>query len=229
MFSLTNPVTQIGGSQATVAMSLRPSRSNATNGDTIYAICKIVNNTGATINDASLTFSFAKEFDLTKSNPQSVISGKQAVFQVGGFENGQTRDFKVWATINSPDALTGATFSIDATWQHANSRTTKTCAVIMVAHNIYPDMVVELKETGRVAGNLDYNLKIVGGYPPYEYYIDWGDGSSNKGGLREEGVSELTHTYENSGEYRINAYINDYLGKQAVIRKRVYLDPWGDQ
>ena len=224
---LTNPASQIGGVQATVAMSLRPSRSNATNGDTIYAICKIVNNTGATINDASLTFNFAKEFDLTKSNPLSVISGKQAVFQVSGFENKQTRDFKVWATINSPDARTGATFSIDATWQQGNQRISKTCAVIMVAHNIYPDMSVELRETRRVAGTIDYNLKIVGGYPPYEYYIDWGDGSINKGGLREEGTSELTHTYENSGEYRINAYINDYLGKQAVIRKRVYLDPWG--
>ena len=99
----------------------------------------------------------------------------------------------------------------------------------MIAPNVYPDLNVELKETRRHYGTLDYNLKIDGGYPPYEYYIDWGDENSNKGSLRQEGVSEVSHTYVLPGEYRINAYINDYLGKQAVIRKRLYIESWGDQ
>lgn len=219
----------IGGSVDGFTMRLWPNRSNATNGETIFVICKITNNTGAKVDDASLTINFPKEFNPLRSMPESKITGKQAVFSINGFENGVTETYKAWAKINAPDALTGFVFSMDAVFQHEQTKISSKCSIIMVAPNVYPELNVELKETHRHYGTLDYNLKIEGGYPPYEYYIDWGDENSNKGSLRGEGISEVSHTYALPGEYRINAYINDYLGKQAVIRKRLYIEPWGDQ
>ena len=49
-------------------MQLRPNRSNATNGDTVFVICKITNNSGAQVNDATLTVTFPKELKPSKVN-----------------------------------------------------------------------------------------------------------------------------------------------------------------
>ena len=181
------------------------------------------------VDGASLTINFPKEFDPLRSTPESKITGKQAVFQINGFPGGVTETYKVWAKIDAPDALTGFVFSMDSVFQHDKTKISAKCSIIMLAPNVYPDLNVELKETRRHYGTLDYNLKIEGGYPPYQYYIDWGDSNSNKGSLREEGTSEVSHTYTLPGEYRINAYVNDYLGKQVVIRKRLYIEQWGNQ
>lgn len=210
-----------------IATQLRPSSFNATNGDTVWASCKITNTSGSDVNDATLTFSFGREFMLQRSSPESKISGTHALFDVRNIKNGESQTFKVWAKINAPDALTGSTLPIDSVLAWDTSSISNRCSIIMIAHNVYPDLIGELRETHRINGTLDYNLTIIGGYPPYEYYIDWGDGNSNRGGLRQEGTSEVTHSYELPGEYRINAYINDYLGKQVAIRKRIYLEPWG--
>jgi hypothetical protein len=211
-----------------VAMRFYPNRSNATNGDTVFVICKITNNSEEAIEKSTLTYTFAREFTLQRSMPESTISTNQSVFLLKNLAVGESRIFKVWAKVEAPDSLIGSALLVDAVWQFNSQRLSKTCSIIIIPYNVYPDLVVELRETHRLYGNVDYNLKIEGGYPPYQYYIDWGDGSTNKGGLREEGISELGHTYDAPGEYRINAYINDHLGKQAVIRKRVYFDPWGE-
>lgn len=226
-FAASNPSVGIGADK--FAMQLRPSRSNATNGETVFVICKVTNMTGAKVDDAKLTITFPKEFRLIRSNPESTISSVQSIFSINGFENGFTDVFKVWAKIDAPDVLTGFTFSVESAFEHDREKLTSKCSIIMLSPNVYPDLNVELKETRRHYGTLDFNLKIEGGYPPYEYYIDWGDDSRNKGSLRQEGISELSHAYSLPGEYKINAYINDYLGKQSVIRKRLYIEPWGDQ
>jgi hypothetical protein len=212
-----------------ITMQLRPNRSNATNGDTVFVICKVSNKSGSKLEDSTLTVTFPKEFHLLRTLPESNISTLQAVFSINALENGITETYKVWAKIDAPDALTGFTFSIDSVFAHSQEKVSSKCSIIMIAPNVYPDLNVELKETHRLNSSLDFNLKIEGGYPPYEYYIDWGDDSKNKGSLRQEGISELNHSYSLPGEYRVNAYVNDYLGKQSVIRKRLYIEPWGDQ
>jgi len=224
---LLNPAGLKNLSGGNIATQLRPNSFNATNGDTIWASCKITNTSGSDINDATLTFNFGREFELQRSSPESKITDTKALFDVRSLKNGESQTFKVWARINAPDALTGSTLSIDSVFSWDTSSISNHCSIIMIAHNVYPDLIGELRETHRLNGSLDYNLTIIGGYPPYEYYIDWGDENSNRGGLRQEGTSEVTHTYELPGEYRINAYINDYLGKQVAIRKRIYLEPWG--
>lgn len=60
---------------------------------------------------------------------------------------------------------------------------------------------------------IPFKFCVIGGVPPYDWYIDWGDGTNQTEEKVEEPCLELAHKYASAGIYLITIYVVDGNGK----------------
>ena len=62
---------------------------------------------------------------------------------------------------------------------------------------------------GTVNKIIDICIKIIGGVPPYEIFIDWGDGSNDTFAGINENEKCFCHNYSSSGVYIVTIMVTD--------------------
>jgi uncharacterized repeat protein (TIGR01451 family) len=77
-------------------------------------------------------------------------------------------------------------------------------------------------KTGILNGNdLNLELNAVGGTSPYDYFVDWGDGTSSMATSRpEKEVVNMDHTY-NSGEFEIVIRCLDRGTRTKILKRKI--------
>lgn len=60
---------------------------------------------------------------------------------------------------------------------------------------------------------IPFRFCVIGGVPPYDWYIDWGDGTNQIEEKVEGSCLELAHKYASAGIYLITIYVVDSNGK----------------
>lgn len=66
-----------------------------------------------------------------------------------------------------------------------------------------------------------WTLTVTGGSPPYDIYIDWGDGKVDKDKLDIVGQRIITHSYAQSGKYNVLITVNDSSKASSVLQVTV--------
>jgi hypothetical protein len=96
----------------------------------------------------------------------------------------------------------------------------------------YPPFILqtEFKLTGFEVGQLaTWKLQVNGGVAPYEFNVDWGDGTKDKLSQAAAGEFEISHTYEKAGKdggyYTIKISANDSAGQKAFLQFFLLIKP----
>jgi len=209
---------------------LRPSTSIAQKNMLVTVSASIKNEGVTQTGEGVLTVTSGQEFLVLDSNPPATIDGNVVKFRFPKLE--EDSEFKgiVKLKVITEIGIVGYPMVVKASSVRGDEVLKTSRVILLWSPTQYPDLVCELRETSRNNGEIKFLLSIKGGYPSYSYFIDWGDGKkekrSERGALREEGSTEIPHTYEKSGEYMIICTINDLLGKQVVLRRRIFLQTW---
>ncbi|MCI4463267.1 MAG: DUF11 domain-containing protein, partial [Caldisericum sp.] len=64
-------------------------------------------------------------------------------------------------------------------------------------------------------------LTFTGGTSPYEYEVDFGDGTLKISGTEQGSFINLTHVYDKPGTYTVNIVVKDKVGKTATLTQSV--------
>lgn len=215
-------------------LRITPSSSIAPKGETVRVSIFLKNEGTEDIADGTLYLEAGSEFKVTDTQPLSPISGNLVTFDFPKLAPGEI--FRAWVEMEvSTNIKINAHPMVVKSWINRNGYTvTARCTILLWAPTEYPPLEVELREVSRDKGNIKFKLRVHGGYPPYEYNFDWGDGENGgtgdkKGGIGQEGEYDIEHTYLKPGEYHLNGFINDWLGKQAVLRRRIYVISWEEK
>ncbi|MCK5743792.1 MAG: hypothetical protein KAH30_03575 [Caldisericia bacterium] len=209
---------------------LVPSSSLCANGNNVTYTFTYKNNNSTTLPSGSATFKVGEDFEIISTTPSMPIIDSIVNFTIPKLTPGLSFFIKITLKVDTTETRIGYPMLVTGSVTHRGGNdcsTSSQSVVFLWAPTKYPLIDAQLKETARKNGKIDFDLIIEGGYPPYEYSVYWDDGSEkNNGGLTIEGDVELSHTYENSGEFNIICRITDSLGRHKVIRKRIYLLPW---
>ncbi len=187
------------------------------------------NNTNTDLEKGYVTFKVCKDLEIISTEPSLTILGDVVSFTTPELSPGTSYSVKIKLKVNTTETKLGFAMLTECTISHGNGNKAtakKQAAVLLWTPSKYPLIEAQLKETARERTRIDYDLIIEGGYPPYEYNVYWDEpGEQNSGGLLFEGKIELSHTFSKKGEYNIVCRITDSLGRQKVIRKRIYIIP----
>jgi hypothetical protein len=215
-------------------LRITPSSSIASKGDTVRVSVLLRNDGTSDIAEGTLYLEAGMEFVVKDAQPLTTISGKTVSFGFQKLTPGET--FRAWVDMEvvTNIKLNAHAMSVKSWITRDKYTVTARCTILLWAPTEYPPIEVELKEVSRDKGTIKFKLRVHGGYPPYEYYFDWGDGENGgigdkKGGIGQEGDYDIEHVYLKPGEYHLNGFINDWLGKQSVIRRRLYIISWEDR
>ncbi len=221
-------------SELNARLTLKPSTSIAPKGALITVTAVFKNEDETETDEGTLIIDAGEEFEVKSANPPATISGKRVTFRLPKLQNGQNFRATVHLLIVTQVPKAGLPMTVKAHAQTPSGKITTRCVILLWAPNEYPALEAELVEVAREKGKITFNLKIQGGFPPYEFYFNWGDQANPgfgdvKGGLSQEGTHVIEHTYLRPGEYFMNGFINDWLGKQVVLRRRLYIISWEDK
>lgn len=215
-------------------LRITPSSSIAPKGETVKVSIFLRNDGASEIAEGTLYIEAGSEFVVQDAQPLSPINKNTVSFSFPKLAPGEV--FRAWVDMEvATNIKLNAHPMVVKSWITRNGYTVNArCTVLLWAPTEYPPLDVELREISRDKGTLKFKLRVHGGYPPYEYYFDWGDGDNGgagdkKGGIGQEGEYDVEHTYLKPGEYHLNGFINDWLGKQAVLRRRLYIISWEDK
>lgn len=213
-------------------LRITPSSSIAPKGEIIKVSVFLRNEGTEDIAEGILYLEAGPEFVVKDAQPLTPISGNLVGFKFPKLSPGEV--FRAWVDMEvvTNIKLNAHPMAVKSWITRQKYTVTARCVILLWAPTEYPPLEVELREVSRDKGTIKFKLRVHGGYPPYEYYFDWGDGDTGtgdkKGGIGQEGEYDIEHTYFKPGEYHLNGFINDWLGKQSVVRRRLYVISWED-
>ena len=215
-------------------LKITPSSSIAPKGDTIKVSVFLRNDGSSEIGEGELYVEAGSEFQVKDTQPLTPISGNRLSFNFPKLSPGEVFRASVDMEIVTDITINAHPMAVKSWIKRGSYTVNARCTVLLWAPTEYPPLDVELRETNRDKGTVKFKLRIQGGYPPYEYYFDWGDGNAGgtgdkKGGIGQEGEYSIEHTFLKPGEYYLNGFINDWLGKQDVLRRRIYIISWEEK
>jgi len=229
-----NPRPTVRCAQPQERVTIRPSTSIAPKGTIVRLTAQIKNEGNEETPEGTLIVEVGAEFEIKDTSPPAAIAGNRVIFRFNQLDAGQCFTGYVNVEIVTKIAIVAHPMVCKVSSDRPQGLIKSNCVILLWAPSEYPPLTAELRESGREKGTVRFNLKIIGGFPPYEFYFDWGDGPNGgtgdkKGGLPQEGQHTIEHTYLKPGEYILNGFINDWLGKQVVLRRRLYIIPWEDK
>ena len=91
---------------------------------------------------------------------------------------------------------------------------------------VYPSLSASLDaspKAGNIPLEVTFTITIENGKPPYEWTLDFGDGSTPISASRPEpGTFQQKHTYEKVGTFTATLTVQDALGSTVVKRLATY-------
>lgn len=109
------------------------------------------------------------------------------------------------------------TYTITANVRDDATQATGTGTVPVTVANPLAVTFAADKTTGPVPLNATFTVGIDGGYPPYSYTLDFGDGTTAATGSRSSaGSFTVAHTYSRAGSYTAKVTVDDALGSTTM-------------
>lgn len=188
---------------------------------TILYTMKVSNTGTVALNNVLIQDVLPKGMVIVKTQPSAIATPTGAKWQISRLGAGQSYTVRLWAKV------------VDATYvgkQVINKATAGTSGVLSVED--YASVLVLQDSTGFPEADFDFVLKdkevkagsetifdltIWNGNGPFSYNIDWGDKSgASIGNIEENKPLQVSHSFQQTGEYEVTCTITDRYNKQAT-------------
>ncbi|HPM45320.1 MAG TPA: PKD domain-containing protein, partial [Caldisericia bacterium] len=193
---------------------------------TILYTMKVSNTGTVALNNILIQDVMPKGMVIVKAQPSAITTPTGAKWQISRLGAGQSYTVRLWAKV------------VDATYagkQVINKATAGTSGVLSVED--YASVLVLQDSTGFPEADFDFILKdrevkagaetifdltIWNGNGPFSYNIDWGDKSgASIGNIEENKPLQISHSFQQTGEYEVTCTVNDRYNKQATKHIKV--------